>query len=82
MRTLHIWVASGLAVKGWETGRYLDELVGVLAEHLRVLLHLLLVAVLGGFDQDQQGDVGLQEGVGDVVHHSFTELENKENSFQ
>ena len=57
---------------------YLHQLVGVLAEHLGVLLHLLLVAALGRLDEHQQGNVGLQEGVRDVVHHRLPQLGTEE----
>ena len=49
------------------------------AEDLGVLLNLLLVAILGCFDQDQQRNIGLQEGVRDVVHHCFTQLREIKN---
>ena len=59
---------------------YLDQLVGVLAEHLRILLDLLLVATLGSLDEHQQWHVGLQERVGDVVHHRLPQLEREGQS--
>ena len=59
----------------------LHKLVGVLTEHLGVLFDLLLVAALGRLDEHQQGHVGLQEGVGDVVHHRLPQLQDdKTNS--
>lgn len=56
---------------------YLDELVGVLTEDLGIFLHFLLVAVLGRFDEDQERHVGLQEGVGHVVHHCLSQLQSR-----
>lgn len=57
---------------------YLNQLVGVLTEHLSVFLYFFLIAILGGFNQDQEGNVRFQERVRDVVHHGFTQL--KQNS--
>lgn len=53
---------------------YLNELVGVLPEHGGVLLDLLVSAVASGLDEDQQGHTGLQEAVGNMVHHRFAQL--------
>jgi len=56
---------------------YLNQLVGVLTEHLCIFLYFFLVAILGSFNQNQEGNVGLQERVGDVVHHSFAQLRSE-----
>lgn len=53
---------------------HLHQLVGMLAEDLGILLHLLFVAALGGLDEHQQGHVGLQERVGDVIHDRLPQL--------
>lgn len=57
-----------------ENLHYLNQLVGMLAEHLCILLDFFLVAVFGSFNQDEQGNVGLQEGVRDMVHYGFAQL--------
>lgn len=58
----------------WENLHHLDQLVGVLTEHLCILLDFFLIAIFGSFNQDKQGNVGLQERVRDMVHYSFAQL--------
>lgn len=59
-------------LRGFMTHLY--QLVGMLLEHLRVLLHITLITGLGRLHQHQQWHVGLQEGITHVVHHRLAQL--------
>lgn len=54
--------------------QYLNQFVGMLTEHLSIFLNFFLIAILSSFNEDQEGNIGLQERVRDMVHHSFAQL--------
>lgn len=54
--------------------QYLNQFVGMLTEHLSIFLNFFLIAILSSFNEDQEGNISLQERVGDMVHHSFAQL--------
>lgn len=56
---------------------YLHQLVGMFTENLGVFLHLLLIPALRSLNENQQGDIGFQERIWDVIHHSFPKLQLK-----
>lgn len=60
---------------------YLNQFVGVLTKHLRIFLDFFLIAILGSFNQDQEGNIGLQERVRNMVHYSFTQLWSKKENY-
>lgn len=57
-----------------EALNYLNQFVGMLTKHLCIFLDFFLVSILGSFNQNQEGNIGLQERVRDMVHYSFTQL--------
>lgn len=68
------WATLGFADRRLKILHYLDQFIGMFAEHLCILLHFLLISILGSFNQDQEGNICLQEGVRDMVHYSFAQL--------
>lgn len=57
-----------------KTIQYLNQFVGMLTEHLSIFLNFFLIAILSSFNEDQEGNISLQERVRDMVHHSFAQL--------
>ena len=53
---------------------YLNELVGMLTEDLRVLLHFFLITAFGSLDENQQWHIGLQERIWYMIHYCLPEL--------
>ena len=53
---------------------YLHQFLGMLSEDAGVVFRLPLIAALGRLDEYQQGHVGLQEGVRDMVTNGLPQL--------